>query len=368
MAAYAAGARFFELKTVQVTDGADLRKCVPKPCISAEDEGYNCEWSTELTVPQAMEEYIKAWFACKLLAKELDLGDPEGFVFNMSVGYDLAGIRSPKVDAFIEGLKDASGTPAWKACTDWALANLDQFRRVDGDYVRAISPKVSRSVTESTLHGCPPEEIEAIAAYLMGEKGLHTYVKCNPTLLGYEFARRTLDDLGYGYLAFDDHHFRNDLQWADAVPMLRRLLALGEKAGAGLRGEAHQHLPGGGEGRGAAQRGDVYVRPGPVPPVPLPGGPADGGIRRCAAHLLLRRGGRAEHTPPGPGGHTPGDRGHHPPQARRVPAAGPDGGGPGRPARPAGGGGRGGGGGPGGGGPHRPPLPQAGKARPRAAK
>ena len=204
---------------------------MPKPCISAEDEGYNCEWSTELTVPQAMEEYIKAWFACKLLAKELDLGDPEGFVFNMSVGYDLAGIRSPKVDAFIEGLKDASGTPAWKACTDWALANLDRFRRVDGDYVRAISPKVSRSVTESTLHGCPPEEIEAIAAYLMGEKGLHTYVKCNPTLLGYEFARRTLDDLGYGYLAFDDHHFRNDLQWADAVPMLRRLLALGEKRG-----------------------------------------------------------------------------------------------------------------------------------------
>ena len=231
VAAYAAGARFFELKTVQVTDGAELSKCVPKPCISAEDEGYNCEWSTELTVPQAMEEYIKAWFACKLLAKELDLGDPEGFVFNMSVGYDLAGIRSPKVDAFIEGLKDASGTPVWKACTDWALANLDQFRRVDGDYVRAISPKVSRSVTESTLHGCPPEEIEAIAAYLMGEKGLHTYVKCNPTLLGYEFARRTLDDLGYGYLAFDDHHFRNDLQWADAVPMLRRLLALGEKRG-----------------------------------------------------------------------------------------------------------------------------------------
>ena len=231
VAAYAAGARFFELKTVQVTDGADLRKCVPKPCISAEDEGYNCEWSTELTVPQAMEEYIKAWFACKLLAKELDLGDPEGFLFNMSVGYDLAGIRSPKVDAFIEGLKDASGTGVWKACTDWALANLERFDRVDGDYVRAISPRVSRSVTESTLHGCPPEEIEAIAAYLMGEKGLHTYVKCNPTLLGYEFARRTLDNLGYGYLAFDDHHFRNDLQWADAVPMLRRLLALGEKRG-----------------------------------------------------------------------------------------------------------------------------------------
>ena len=231
VAAYAAGARFFELKTVQVMDGEELSRCVPKPCITAADEGYNCEWSTELTVPQAMGEYIKAWFACKLLAQELALGDPEGFVFNLSVGYDLAGIQSPKIDAFIEGLKDASGTEAWRECVDWTLAHLDRFDRVDGAYVRAISPRVSRSVTESTLHGCPPEEIEAIAAYLLTEKGLNTYVKCNPTLLGYDFARRTLDGLGYHYLAFDDHHFRTDLQWADAVPMLQRLLKLGAERG-----------------------------------------------------------------------------------------------------------------------------------------
>ena len=30
---------------------------------AAEDECYNCEWSTELYVPQAYEEYVKAWFA-----------------------------------------------------------------------------------------------------------------------------------------------------------------------------------------------------------------------------------------------------------------------------------------------------------------
>ena len=231
VAAYAAGARFFELKTVQVMDGEELRKCVPKPCISAADEGYNCEWSTELTVPQAMAEYIKAWFACKLLARELALGDPEGFVFNLSVGYDLAGIQSPKIDAFLEGLKDASGTEAWRECVDWTLAHLDRFEHVDEAYVRAISPRVSRSVTESTLHGCPPAEIEAIAAWLLTEKGLNTYVKCNPTLLGYAFARSTLDGLGYDYLAFDDHHFRADLQWADAVPMLRRLLKLAAERG-----------------------------------------------------------------------------------------------------------------------------------------
>jgi len=231
IAAYAAGARFFELKTVQVMDGEELSKCVSKPCITAGDECYNCEWSTELTVPQAYAEYVKAYFACKLLAKELDLGSPDGFVFNMSVGYDLAGIKSEKVDQYIEGMKDASGSEVWRECTEWTMANLSRFRRVDGDFVKSVSPRISSSITESTLHGCPPDEIERIATYLITEKGLNTYVKCNPTLLGYDFARKTLDGLGYGYIVFDDHHFVEDLQWADAIPMFRRLQALCQERG-----------------------------------------------------------------------------------------------------------------------------------------
>ena len=167
IAAYAAGARFFELKTVQKMDGAELAACVNKPCILADDEGYNCEWSTELTVPEAFGEYVRAWFACKLLAKEFGLGDPDGFVFNMSVGYDLEGIKSEKIDAYIEGMKDAGDTEVWKECMDWTLANLDRFKKVDEDYVKNISPRISASITESTLHGCPPDEIERIASYLI---------------------------------------------------------------------------------------------------------------------------------------------------------------------------------------------------------
>ena len=231
IAAYAAGARFFELKTVQIMDGEELSKCVPKPCITAADECYNCEWSTELTVKEAYEEYVKGWFACKLLSRELSLGEGDGFVFNMSVGYDLAGIKSEKIDAYIEGMKDASGSAVWSECMDWALSHLDQFRKVDAAYVKAISPVISRSITESTLHGCPPEEIEAIATYLLTEKGLNTYVKCNPTLLGYDYARKTLDSLGFDYVSFDDHHFKEDLQWSDALPMLRRLMALAAERG-----------------------------------------------------------------------------------------------------------------------------------------
>ena len=231
VAAYAAGARFFELKTVQIMDGEELSKCVNKPCITAGDECYNCEWSTELTVPQAFAEYVKAWWACKLLAKELDLGAPDGFVFNMSVGYDLAGIKSEKIDKYIEGMKDASGSEVWKECLDWCEANLDKFEKVDGAFVRSVPAKVSDSITESTLHGCPPDEIERIATYLINEKNLNTYIKCNPTLLGYDFARKTLDGLGFDYVVFDDHHFLEDLQWADAIPMFKRLQKLCEDKG-----------------------------------------------------------------------------------------------------------------------------------------
>ena len=99
IAAYLTGSRFFEVKTVQILDGEDLP--VSKPCIAAADECYNVEWSTELRVPQAYDEYVKAWFVLKLLSKEFELGDPNGFIFNMSVGYDLAGIQSPKIDRYI---------------------------------------------------------------------------------------------------------------------------------------------------------------------------------------------------------------------------------------------------------------------------
>ncbi len=224
IASYLAGSRFFELKTVQTLDGEDLP--VSKPCITAEDECYNCEWSTELRVPEAFDEYVKGWFAIKLLSKELELGDSEGFVFNMSVGYDLEGIKSPKIDNYIEGMKDASGSAIWAECKAWSLDNLNRFSKVDKAFVESISPKVSASITLSTLHGCPPEEIERIATYLITEKKLNTYIKCNPTLLGYETARSILDGLGYDYLVFDDRHFKGDLHFEDAVPMLERLSAL----------------------------------------------------------------------------------------------------------------------------------------------
>ena len=228
VASYVAGSRFFELKTVQKLDGEDLP--VNKPCIKADDECYNCEWSTELYVPQAFDEYVKAWFACQVVAKEYGLGAMDGFQFNMSVGYDLEGIKLEKIDKFIEGMKDASETPVFKECRQWLLDNADLFEKVTKEDIEGISPEVCNCATLSTLHGCPPQEIERIARYLIEEKKVHTFIKCNPTLLGYEYTRDMMDSMGYDYVAFGDFHFKDDLQYSDAVPMLERLQALaGEK-------------------------------------------------------------------------------------------------------------------------------------------
>jgi putative selenate reductase len=223
VASYLTGSRFIELKTVQILDGEDLP--VSKPCILAEDEGYNVEWSTELRVPDAYDEYVKAWFLIHVLMKELNLSKERDFMFNMSVGYDLEGIKSPKIDAYIEGMRDASNTKIWKECMGTLSSNLNMFNNFKKDDLGKISSVVCPSITLSTLHGCPPEEIERISNYLLKEKNLHTFIKMNPTLLGEKFVRDTFDAMGYDYISLNGHHFINDLQYTDAIEMLKRLKA-----------------------------------------------------------------------------------------------------------------------------------------------
>ncbi len=101
---------------------------------------------------------------------------------------------------------------------------VDQFEHVTAEDIKGFNSKICRSITLSTLHGCPPDEIERISQYLIEEKHLHTFVKCNPTMLGYDYARKTLNELGYDYIEFNDHHYKEDLQFTDAVPMFKRLL------------------------------------------------------------------------------------------------------------------------------------------------
>jgi len=224
VSAYLTGSRFIELKTVQIIDGEDIS--VAKPCILSQDECYNIEWSTELTVPEAYDEYVKAWFLIHILMRELELSTEKDFMFNMSVGYDLAGIKSPKIDTYIEGMRNASTTSIWNVCKEVILSHIDLFTNFNEVDLEKISPVISPSITLSTLHGCPPAEIERISNYFLKEKTLHTFIKMNPTILGEKFVRDTLDEMGYDYIKINAHHFVNDLQFGDGVAMLRRLKTL----------------------------------------------------------------------------------------------------------------------------------------------
>ena len=239
VASYLTGSRFFELKTVQILDELEF----PKPCIRAEDECYNTEWSTELSVQGAFEEYVKGWFLLYVLERELGFSKDKSFVFNMSVGYDLEGIKTPKVDAYIEGMKDASSTAIFQECKQALLDRVDEFENLDASYIEAISPAICNSVTLSTMHGCPPEEIESITRYLLGEKKINTFIKMNPTLLGYDYVRKAFDDMGYDYIVLKEESFTHDLQYADGIAMVHRIVDYAKELNLGFGVKLSNTLP-----------------------------------------------------------------------------------------------------------------------------
>jgi putative selenate reductase len=211
--AWLCGARFIELKTVQTLDRIE----VSKPCIDMQDEGYNVEWSQELRIEESFCEYLKAWVLIHALHRHLGFtGDDPGVIFNLSLGYDLEGIRKTNMQWFLDKIAHA-GT------------DLDDcLRVVAGRFPeilhRAVPTRMSSNVTLSTMHGCPPDEIGAICAYLLDDRGLHTSVKLNPTLLGPRRLRSILNErLGFRDLAIPDHVFEEDLEYGEALDLIREL-------------------------------------------------------------------------------------------------------------------------------------------------
>ena len=212
--AWLAGGRFIELKTVQIMDELEI----PRPCIDMEDEGYNVEWSQELKLDQSASEYVKAWALIHVLHRLLGHEDqlPLGTVFNMSVGYNLAGIQSPPMTRFMDRLADASEEIA--QIQEVLRRQFPQFKDL------SIPTRLTDNVTLSTMHGCPPDEIERIVRYLLEERGLHTMVKLNPTLLGKERVISILHEhLGFREIYIPDRVFEHDLQYDRAVELIQTL-------------------------------------------------------------------------------------------------------------------------------------------------
>jgi putative selenate reductase len=207
------GARFIELKTVQVLD----ELTVSRPCIDAADEAYNCEWSQELKLEQSFTEYLNAWVLLHALAHALGMPGP-GVLFSMSVGYDLQGIQSPRVSAFLAAMRDARA--ALPAAVEAVAKAYPAVRDLD------ISRELSDHVTLSTMHGCPPSEIERIARHLLLDVGVHTWVKVNPTLLGPERLRGLLNGTLRHGDEVPDAAFDHDPTFPDAMAMVRALAAV----------------------------------------------------------------------------------------------------------------------------------------------
>lgn len=222
------GSRIIELKTIQKLDELDI----PRPCIDIRNIGYNVEWSQELSLEKSYEEYVKAWILIHIIRHLELLGKAKNnsfynTVFDISVGYDLEGISSPQVERWIQGMMNAHDK------INELLAGLPQRYA----HIRKITvpDKISDSVTLSTFHGCPGEEIEDIVKHLISKHHLNVVVKMNPTLAGFDFVQKTLhNELGYSHIQLDKSAFDNDLNFAQAVAMMKRLRDFAKKHGVTL--------------------------------------------------------------------------------------------------------------------------------------
>ncbi len=87
------------------------------------------------------------------------------------------------------------------------------------------------NLTISTMHGCPPEEVEKIGRYFVEERKLNTTIKLNPTLLGSEGVRDILNNkLGFE-TQVPNLAFEHDLKYPDGVALIRSLLDSAKKSG-----------------------------------------------------------------------------------------------------------------------------------------
>lgn len=220
------GSRIVELKTVQIMD--DLK--ISRPCIYAGNVGFNVEWSQELKVDQSLTEYVASSMLIDILTHSglIDFGShapgSTDTIFDLSVGYDLKGISSPKVRSFIDSCLNAEAVI--DRLREEIPSEFAQYRDIP------FKKEITKSITLSTFHGCPKDEIEKIGAYLLSEVGVHTVIKLNPTQLD----RKMMEDLfngqmGYSHLTINPKAWETSLSLDEAVGIVERLEPLAKSKG-----------------------------------------------------------------------------------------------------------------------------------------
>jgi putative selenate reductase len=224
-----AGSRILELKTVQIND----QLVINRPCIDMTNVGYNIEFSQELRLNESIHEYVAGMMLVEMLkASNLIQIEPSPFdktstIYDFSLGYDLTGISNQRIREFIANLRDAS-------------RYIDKLRKEIPDRWKQFRDlpyptEISNTVTLSTFHNCPPDEIERICHFLLTEAGMHVTVKMNPTMLGLEEINHLLyDRLGYPDIKVNEKAIAAGLKFDDGIDMVRRLSATAKKLGLGF--------------------------------------------------------------------------------------------------------------------------------------
>ncbi len=218
-----AGSRILELKTVQINDRLQLTR----PCIDMATVGYNTEWSQELLLDESLREYVKASMIVEILQKSFQASGlkfqiPETSnmkletIFDVSVGYDLKGIQTLEIRNWLKTMRNAS-----TLVEEYQKEIPKEFSAYKDLPFR---PEISNSITLSTFHGTPADEIERICEFLLTEMDYHVIIKMNPPMLGKARVEHLLHEkLGYNDIEVNENVYKVNISFAAAVDVVRRL-------------------------------------------------------------------------------------------------------------------------------------------------
>ena len=222
-----AGSRMLELKTVQIKDQLELTR----PCIDIHNIGYNTEWSQELRLDESLREYVKAAMIIEILKhwfgesgfrftgsqEPLDMRYVKlDTIFDTSVGYDLAGIQSPQIRSWLTTMRDAS-----ELVEEYRKQIPPEFKKYRD---LPFPTEISDSITLSTFHGTPADEIESICEFLLTEMDYHVIIKMNPPMLGKDGIEYLLyDKLGYTDVEVNEKAYEVNITFDDAVDIVINL-------------------------------------------------------------------------------------------------------------------------------------------------
>lgn len=217
--AWLGGSRIMELKTIQILD----RLKISRPCIDVRNIGHNVEWSQELRMEESLREYVAAHILIEILtAANILQADPGPTIFDISVGYDLAGITTKKVRNWLSTMKNADRLV--DRFVEQIPPEFSEFRNLP------FKTKLSGSITLSTFHGCPANEIEQIVEFLISEMDFDVIIKMNPPMLGKEKLEEILyDRLGYHKIKVNPDAYKNGISWDEGVEIVKRLQKTAEK-------------------------------------------------------------------------------------------------------------------------------------------